>query len=695
MKSAKMIIGSRSSPLAIKQVEEVLSLFLSEGISVDDERRLYQTAGDEDKTTSLSINPAEDFFTNTLDQALLKGETDLAVHSAKDLPQNLSKGLALFALTRCLDETDSLVANMKLSEMRPGARIGTSSLLRSEAVKRANPEIQLVDIRGTIEERLDLFSKGKLDGVIVATCALKRLKLEHLIVGTLPWETTPLQGQLAVVGREHDRWLKDLCAAIDVRKKYGRVSLVGAGPGDPQLITIKAIKALESADCVFYDYLIPKDLLDYAPQAEKIYVGKRKGDHVMSQAELSRQLRQSAVSGKKAVRLKGGDPLIFGRGADEITYLRAYHIPVEVIPGVSSATGIPSALGIPLTARGISSSVAFLSAHEEAEHSTQPKPIKIPPADTLVFLMGLTKLKTIIQSLYAAGWRDQTPIMVISKGTTPNEKIVSATLETIETELLKEKLEPPALIIVGQTIGFYQPSTVANNKGLLQNANKQILYLGTNPQKYASLGQIIHLPMIEITPVKLSQAEKEKIIQELDQVDLLIFTSRHAIKYFMKIFEDTKHPFSKLNSIECVVIGKETAKTFEEYGIKPKIIPSIETSEGLLNAIREQYDLVGKRILFPRSSLPNPYLKEELHRAGAQVVELTVYENNKVSGIANLSDIPLEHIATVFFSSPSTVKNFLDAFGAIPSHWQILSKGPRTAQTLQAAGYKTEVLLDA
>jgi len=706
----KIKIGSRGSPLALRQVEEVVSLFLSEGISVNCDHRCYQTSGDQDKTTPLSKNPAEDFFTNTLDEALLRGEIDLAVHSAKDLPKNLQDGLNVFALTKCLDETDSLVAHTKLSQMKPGARIGTSSLFRGESVKTMNPGVQLVDIRGTIEERIDLFSKGRLEGVIVATCALKRLKIEHLIAEIMPWETTPLQGQLAIVGRVKDQALKDLCAALDVRKKYGRVSLVGAGPGDPQLITMKALKALETADCVFYDYLIPKKILEYAQGAQKIYVGKRKGDHTMPQAELSRRLKESALQGKKVVRLKGGDPLIFGRGADEIAYLRAYHIPVEIIPGVSSATGIPSSLGIPLTARGISSSVAFLSAHEEAEQSTQQKPIKIPQADTLVFLMGLTKLKIILQSLHAAGWREETPIMVISKGTTPEEKILSATLKTIEGELLKEKLDPPALIIVGETVHFYQPAIknlsfpnalVGNPDEIMTRPptktfggdNKKILYLGTNPQKYASLGEILHLPVIEITEAKLPREQKEKIIQDLNQYDLIIFTSQYGIKYFIKILTDTRCPLSKLNSIDCVVIGKETAHAFDEYGIKPKVIPSIETSEGLLNALGGQYDLAGKRILFPRSSLPNPYLKEELCRAGAQVTELTVYDNNNVPGVLT-SDLPIQHISTVFFSSPSTVNNFLDAFGPIPGHWHILSKGPRTAQTLQEAGYKAEVFVE-
>ena len=218
---------------------------------------------------------------------------------------------------------------------------------------------------------------------------------------------------------------------MNIRKKYGTVTLAGAGPGDPELISVKAIKCLQQCDAVFYDFLIDTALLRYAKKAKKIYVGKRKGVNVLSQAELSKMLRDQAIKGKNIVRLKGGDPLIFGRGADEIEYLRSYHINVEVIPGISSATGIPAALGIPLTARGISSSVAFISGHAEDEKAHAPKPVEIPKTDTIVFLMGLTKLPVIVRSLRDAGWKETTPIIVISKGTYRDEKIASGTITTI------------------------------------------------------------------------------------------------------------------------------------------------------------------------------------------------------------------------------------------------------------------------
>ena len=291
------------------------------------------------------------------------------MHSAKDLPQKLNDGLSIYALTSSPDETDAFVGAKSFYELKDGAKIGTSSLIRQEQVKKLNPKVKIVDIRGTIEERIQLVDQGVCDGIIVATIALKRLGLENKITDIMPWEGAALQGQLAVVGRSDDEELKSLFSAIDVRREYGNVCLLGAGPGDPDLITVKGVNALKKAECVFYDYLAHKDLLKYAQQAEQVYVGKRKGAHALPQKELSKLIRMKAAEGKNVVRLKGGDPLMFGRGAEEIEYLRSYHINVHVIPGVSSATAIPSSLGVPLTARDVSSSVAFVSGHGKEEKS--------------------------------------------------------------------------------------------------------------------------------------------------------------------------------------------------------------------------------------------------------------------------------------------------------------------------------------
>ncbi len=452
----KIKAGTRSSPLARVQVKEIFSLLAEQGKNISFEEVIYQTHGDRDKKTLLTDNLLDDFFTDTLDQALLNNEIDIAIHSAKDLPKKINDDLEIFALTKSLDDTDAFVGKGKFSELKPGAKVGTSSFLRQKSLKELNPNLRCVDIRGTIAERIQLMEKGFCDGVIVATVALKRLKLGHLIKNIMPWEGTPLQGSLAVVGKIGRDDLKKIFTSIDIRKKFGKVYLVGAGPGDPGLITVKGLGILKKADCIFYDYLAPEEVLKHAPKAKKVYVGKRKGEHALPQPELNKLIRQKVTQGKTVVRLKGGDPLIFGRGADEIEYLRAYHIHVEIIPGVSSATGLASLLGIPLTARGISSSVAFLSGYEHDETAGEMKLPAIPQVDTIVFLMGLTKLKEIILSLKKNHWKETTPIIIISKGTYLDEKIVIGTLQDIEKKVSQEKIEPPALIIVGEVVRFYK-----------------------------------------------------------------------------------------------------------------------------------------------------------------------------------------------------------------------------------------------
>lgn len=674
----KLRIGSRGSRLALAQVKEISLLIAKKKIHLDYEHKILETAGDKDKTTPLSGNPPDDFFTNTLDEALRKSEIDIAIHSAKDLPKQIRNGLEIFALTESIDETDAFIGQTKLSNLPKGATIGTSSTIRQQAIESLHPHVSTVSIRGNIEERLAMVDQGKLDGIIVATCALKRLGLAHRIYEILPYETMPLQGQLAVVGRAGDQRLKEIFSAIDIRKKYGKVTLVGAGPGDPEFITVKAIKCLQKCDCVFYDYLIDKSLLDYAKKAEKIYVGKRKGANTLPQAELSKMLREKAMKGKSVVRLKGGDPLIFGRGADEIEYLRAYHIEVDVIPGVSSATGIPAALRIPLTARGISSSVAFISGHAEDEQAQLPKPVGIPKADTIVFLMGLTKLNIIVQSLLKAGWKETAPMIVISKGTYPDEKIVCGTIGDIEARVSREHLAPPALMVVGETVRFWNKKSPGGS----------LLYVGTNPEKYKSLGDLVHLPMIEIAEIKLQKEQRHRLIRNLEKYEIIILTSRFAVKFFFDLLAKEKFSKNNLRKIDFAVVGNDTAKELKGHSIRPKVVADLETGEGLLQALAKQYDLKGKSILLPRSSLPNPYLKDELIKRGARVAELTIYENKKPPK----KGLSFDTINKVLFTSPSTVKNFLSDYGLIPKNWQIYSKGPTTRQALKDAGYESEVL---
>ncbi len=667
----KIKIGSRRSPLALVQVQEVIGLLKRKGIRLSTQLVPFTTAGDRDRVTSLTSNPADDFFTDTIDRALIQGKIDLAVHSAKDLPQELHPQLEIFALTFALDESDAWVGPLRFRDLPPGAKVGTSSLLRQGSIKKLRPDVKLIDVRGTIQERLNLIWDGKLDGVVVASCALKRLGMGGLIKDIFPWEGTALQGQLAVVGRRRDHQLKKIFAPIDVRQRYGKVTLVGAGPGDRDLITVKGLKALRQADAVFYDYLVDPALLAYAPKAEHIYVGKRKGCHALTQSELSRQLRLKAQEGLNVVRLKGGDPLIFGRGAEEIAYLRGYHIEIAVVPGVSSATGIPSSLGIPLTARGISSSVAFVSGHGEDEGASFH--LRDHKTDTIVFFMALSRISQVVKTLRQHKWQKDTPIIIISKGTRKDEQVLSGTLGTIEGIVKKYRPQPPALMIVGKTTRFYKPPL----------ERKTILFLGTHPQNYRSLGNILHFPMIQIKPVKFPAIAKKYFLDELLASDLIVVTSEYAVEQLFALFKA-----ETLSDKKFVAIGSHTAQALLDHNLHPRLIASDETSEGLFSAIKKKFPLEGKLIVFPRSGLPNPFLRRALTKEGAKVKEVTVYNNVKPAKRA----LPKEQVDAVVFTSPSTVVNFMKDYGKIPSSWEVLCKGPASRKALKKYGYLARII---
>lgn len=669
--------GSRSSPLALVQVKEVFSLLKKAGSPVACQVKTFATQGDIDKVSSLFDKPADNFFSDTLDQALLDFKIDVAIHSAKDLPKDLPAGLKIFALTKPLDETDACVGKTPLAQLPSGARVGTSSLLRKQHVLAINPRVEIVDIRGTIEERLKLLDQRKIDALVVATCALKRLGLASRIREILPWPASALQGQLAVVGRENDLQIEKIFSKIDVRRKYGKVFLVGAGPGDPQLLTLKAIEALKGADIVFYDYLVHKSILDYALFAKKVSVGKRKGQATLSQSQLSELLRDAVRQGKNVVRLKGGDPLVFGRGADEIAYLRSFHMDVEVIAGVSSATAVASSLAIPLTARGISSSVAFLSAHGESESEKNNREIVIPSAQTLVFLMGLTKLAEILVSLQKADWPSNTPVAVISKGTYVDEQVVVGQLCDIEKKVKDSNLAQPAIIMVGKTVSFYAHQA---------RQNKTILYTGTYPEKYFHLGRLIHFPMIAISAAKVPKARD--FLEKIRESDIVLLTSRCGVKYFFEFLASRKFSFESLRAKDFVVIGQDTQEQLKRYGFYPRLVAGDETSQGLFKAMKSAFHLEGKKVIFPRSAIPNPYLCQQLTKAKARVTEVAVYENTRPVW----RPLPTQKIDDVIFTSPSGVKNFLVDYGKIPDGWGIFSKGARTSLELRQAGYRDRIL---
>ncbi len=661
----KIRIITRPSNLAREQVSEVLSFFPE----LNAEIILCESFGDKHKDISLMSNTETDIFTRELDIALLNSTGDIAIHSAKDLSIPIPFGLEVIALLEAFDKTDALVSgnNQKLTELPENSKLGTSSQQRKEQVLRIRPDLEIISIRGTIEERLDLVDTGEIDALIVATCALKRLNKEHRIGEILPFETHPLQGNLAVVARENREDLKTIFREVDIRKNYGKVFLTGSGPGNPELLTLKADKILHKADIIFADDLVPGDHLDKY-NTEKVYVGKRKGNHSKAQEEIHELVYQAIQNGKQVARLKGGDPMIFGRAGEEIDYLRQRLVDVEVIPGITSATAAAAEALIPLTHRGRSSSVSFCTGHPEDN-------IVVPGSDTLVYYMGASSLNKIVKEVISSGWSAQTPIALVHNASQPDQKIEVSTLGNILN--VNETWYSPLIVIIGRTI----------RQGRLQNQpikKPKVLVTGTDIEKYKHLGEIIHFPVIDLKPLD-SYDEFDKVLSKVKDYHWIIFTSRFAVYYFFdrlkKLGKDTRY----IADCQIISIGNITTKKLLEYGIVPDLQPKSESSIGIAQIVKEE-KIKRRKILIPRSDIALNILPNKLKESGNEVTTVKAYKNILPEGI---SKIDLSEVDTVVFTSPSCVRNFMKIYENLPGHLKYIARGHETENEMLISGIKT------
>ncbi len=624
----KLRIISRQSPLALLQVDEVLH-----ALPPNIEYEVIKTSsyGDRHKDVSLMSNTiSPDFFTRELDRALIDGTADIAVHSAKDLPYPLPSGIKVVALTKGGDKSDSLVSkdNKTLAELPSGSRVGTSSAVRKAELLALRPDIEVVPIRGTIEERIAQVDDGSVDALIVATCALDRLGLRHRAAEKLPFKTHPLQGNLAItVGPNVSEWVTDLFKPFDIRKDFGKVTLVGFGPGDPDLLTIKGHKALSAADVVFYDDLTNESFLSQF-KAEKIYVGKRSGKHSHHQDDINELLYQSAIKGNNVVRLKGGDPMLFSHGREEVDFLRERMVEVEIVPGISSGNALASLLQIPLTHRGVARSVAMVLGHSCE--------LQAPDADTLLYYMGGSSVATIAKTLLQKGRREDTPVALVTNVSLPNQRAVYSTLKELQYAIFKDT---PVLIMVGDVVKFEA------------DANASVTY---------NTGTQSETPLITITPTN--------VVIDTSDVDWIIFTSRYGVRFFSGSTEGKR----------IASVGPVTTSELRLRGIDPEFESSTESAEGILAFFG---NLPSQRILLPRSDKGLKALSDGLQVQGHVVKDIPVYTNRPNP---DAQPIDLNKVDKVVFTSPSTVEAFKQLYGDnIPKHLLLIAKGDTTYETIQ------------
>lgn len=652
-------VATRVSNLALRQVDEVFFQFPGIAYNIIP----LQSYGDHHKSITLINNKIQDFFTRELDEALLHDQADLAVHSVKDLPYPLPEGLEVIALLEAFDKTDAIVSqgNKKLSELPASSRLGTSSLLRKSELLKLRSDIQIVSMRGTIEERIQQVDDGHIDAAIVATCALKRLGLEDRIAEILHFETHPLQGHLAIVAKTGKRKFKLIFSQKDIRRSYGKVWLVGFGPGDPDLLTIKGHKILKTADVIFYDDLLNKEFLTKF-KAKKVYVGKRKGNHSIEQAEINRQLYNAAISGKTIVRLKGGDPFLFARGGEEVEYLNRHLVKVEIIPGITAALAAAAYTNTPLTHRGIASSVTFITGHSANN-------IKVPSTGTLVYYMGASNIRKIAEEVIKKGRHPDTPVLLVYNVSNKDQQSFYTTLQKALDE--PEYYKTPLIIIIGDVVKLKrQPS---------ENIVKPVfLVTGTDPGKFAQLGEVIHIPLIEIKP--LSDYNHLLLTFEgIQDFHWLIFTSRHAVQYFFMDLLLLRKDTRSLSGLKIAAIGNTTASELHKYGIIPDAQPSDESSEGLLQLFRQR-NIRDQHILIPRSNIGSPILPKGLANIGNKVITLSIYEN-----VLPQNNKPLDpsDVDYVVFSSPSCIGNFFKIYGEAFNELKFIVQGDETFKKLR------------
>ena len=443
---------------------------------------------------------------------------------------------------------------------------------------------------------------------------------------------------------------------LDIKNSLGSVYLVGAGQSNIGLLTLKAIELIRHADIIFYDSLINKDILNESC-AKKVFVGKRANKHYKEQDDINRLLFQATLRYKTVVRLKGGDPMIFGHAGEEIAYLESRLVNVEVVPGISSALGASSLANIPLTLRNVSNSVSFCSAHTKSD-------IPVPKTDTIVYFMGAGNLKNIAKSLSDNNWKNTTPLTLFYNIGASDQKVY---YETIDTVLKGNKeYKAPLLIIVGEV----------GNRKIWYRAfehKPKILYTGTNVSNYAHLGYVIHHPMIEITALE-DYTEVDNCVLKIKDFDWLVFTSRHAVEYFFNRLFDLKYDTRHLSQIKIASIGHFTSSILKKYGIVPNMQSLKESSIDLAHLFKEQ-NVKSKNILIPRSNLALNHLPDALEKLDNQITRLTVYQNRLPK---NIKKIDYESFDKVIFSSPSGVNNFIDIYGELPRKPELITKGKET-----------------
>lgn len=501
------------------------------------------------------------------------------------------------------------------------------------------------------------------------------------------------------------------------------VYLVGAGPGDPGLLTVRGKALLAEADAVVYDWLVNPALLELAPRAEKIYVGKNVGSkrrtlhkdsqRYVKQNQTNHLLVKLAREGKTVVRLKGGDPFIFGRGGEEASYLKKRGVGYEVVPGITAGYAAPAYAGIPVTDRRFSSLVTFVTGHEDPakkESSIRWKELaKI--GGTLVSFMGVRNLLQVVQALLDGGMDSRTKVSVIEWGTLPWQRVVEGTLKDIVRKVRNRGIQSPAVTVIGKVNdlreelawfsgkarnGFYLTSGEKKDRKPL--SGKTVLVTRARAQASALRkileekgARVLEFPTIRILQPR-SWSPVDRALREMAKFDWVIFTSANGVDSFFKRLNHIGLDARIFHSAKIAVIGDATKTALQEKGVSADLVPDQFTSRSLLEKLQKTIQIRGRHFLLARTDIAPDFLHKQLEALGAKVTDVVVYRTVPVrDGKKKLNNwLEREAIDYVLFTSSSTVKNFFTALPKrkkLPEKTRFVSIGPVTSEALRSYGY--------
>jgi len=458
--------------------------------------------------------------------------------------------------------------------------------------------------------------------------------------------------------------------------KQGKIYLIGAGPGDVGLLTLKGYQLISQADVILYDHLIPSEVLTLAkPTAEMISVGKFASRHTLSQNEINVMLLEKVKTNRIVVRLKGGDPFLFGRGGEEAEACADAGIDFEVVPGVTSALAAPSYAGIPPTHRNYTSTVAIVTGHRKDE-----KQIEIPKAGTVIFLMGVSNIKNIISSLLKDGWPEETKIAAVEHGTSYDQRVITGNLRNFIEVVQKAKLRTPALFIAGKVVELQEKLNWFAKK-------PNVLVLGNYPQKYDYLGNIVHRRIIDCVRLEDYSQVDTLLKESLSTFDWIVFTNANGVKYFFQRLYAIGKDARSLASAKIAAIGKTTAEELKESGISADMMPANESSEGLIEEFNK-LNMNNQKVLLPQSEIASKELPDGLLNMQAVIKKMPVYKTIEIEP----GEVDFDYIDQILFTSASTVRAFVKYFGKVPKNVKSYCLGLMTLKEAKIFGIDAEIV---